>query len=96
MPLSLVPEIVLRETMRPCASNDRIAVAAVLVMILPLISPETCSNQMPLPPLPLISQSMMRMSRPPRQWIRPRRAGSGMPPPSSVILERPMLPAPSP
>jgi hypothetical protein len=34
-------------------------------MILPLMSPETFSNQMPLPPLPAISQSVTRMSRPP-------------------------------
>ena len=86
MPLSLVPRMVLRDTSRPCASNETIAVAAMLVMMLPLTSPETFSNQMPLPPLPVISQSVMRMSRPPRQCTRPRRVGSGMPPPSSVML----------
>ena len=91
MPLSLVPIMVLRETIRPCASNETKAVVAMLVMMLPLMSPETCSNQMPLPPLPEISQSMMRMSRPPRQCTRPRRVGSGMPPPSSVMPVRPML-----
>ena len=41
MPLSLVPLMVLRETSKPCASNDTTAVAAVLVMMLPLMSPET-------------------------------------------------------
>ncbi len=96
MPLSLVPKMVLRETRRPWASNETIAVVADLVMMLPLTSPETFSNQMPLPPLPVISQSVTRMSRPPRQCIRPRRVGRGIPPPSSVILARPMLPAPSP
>ncbi len=45
MPLSLVPRIVLRETTRPAASNETTAVEAVLVMMLPLISPETCSSQ---------------------------------------------------
>ena len=51
MPLSLVPRMVLRETIRPCASNDTTAVVAMSVKMLPLTSPETCSNQMPLPPL---------------------------------------------
>ena len=69
--------MVLRATSRPCASNETMAVEAVSVMMLPLISPETFSNQMPLPPLPAISQSVMRMSRPPRQCTRPRRVGSG-------------------
>ncbi len=78
MPLSLVPVMVLRATIRPSASNDTIAVVAVLVMMLPEISPETCSSQMPLPPLPDISQSLIRTSRPARQWIRPRRSGRGM------------------
>ena len=87
--------MVLRETSRPCASNDVNPVTAIFEMMLPLTSPEQFSNQMPLPPLPVISQSMMRMSRPPRQCTRPRRVGSGMPPPSSVMLLRPMLPAPS-
>src|SRR6266567_3330118 len=45
MPLSLVFWMVLRDTSRPCASNDTIAVVAVLVMMLPLMSPETPSNQ---------------------------------------------------
>jgi hypothetical protein len=65
-------------------------------MILPLTSPETCSSQIALPPLPDISQSVMRISRAERQWIRPRRAGSGMPEPSSVMPVRPTLPQPSP
>jgi len=51
--MSLVPKMVLRDTMRPCASNDRIAVVADLVMMLPLTSPETFSSQIPLPPLPV-------------------------------------------
>ena len=51
MPLSLVPIMVLRETSRPSASNETNAVEAVLVMTLPLTSPETFSNQMPAPPL---------------------------------------------
>ncbi len=71
MPLSFVPVMVLRETISPCASNDTIAVPAMSVMILPEMSPETCSIQMPLPPLFAISQSVMRRSRPPRQWISP-------------------------
>src|SRR5450432_56636 len=70
MPLSFVPFIVLRETSRPCASSDTIAVVADLVMILPLMSPETFSNQMPLPPEPSISQSVTRMLR------RQRNAGA--------------------
>lgn len=43
MPLSLLPRMVLRATSKPCASNDTIAVVAVLVMMLPLLfapSPE--------------------------------------------------------
>ena len=36
MPLSLVPIMVLRETIRPCASNDTTAVVAILVKMLPL------------------------------------------------------------
>jgi len=47
MPLSLVSRIVLRVTIRPCASKDVIAVTAILLMMLPLMSLETCSNQMP-------------------------------------------------
>jgi hypothetical protein len=35
-------------------------------MLLLEMSPETCSIQMALPPLDAISQSAMRMSRPPR------------------------------
>ena len=58
MPLSLVPVMVLRETIRPCASNDTIAVPAMPVMMLLEMSPETCSIQMPLPPLLRISQSV--------------------------------------
>ena len=50
MPLSLVPVMVLRDTLRPCASNETTAVAAMLVKMLPEMSPETCSSQMPLPP----------------------------------------------
>lgn len=50
---------------------------------------------MPLPPEPVISQSVMRTSRPPRTWISPRRVGSGMPPPSKVMPERPIASAPS-
>ena len=64
MPLSLVPRMVLRDTIKPCASNEVMPVTAILVKMLPLTSPETFSNQMPLPPLLAISQSVMRMSRP--------------------------------
>ena len=96
MPLSLVPKMVLRDTNRPCASNDVMPVTAMLVRILPLTSPETFSNQIPLPPLFATSQSVMRMSRPLRQCTRPRRVGSGMLPPSNVMLVRPTLLAPSP
>ena len=64
--------------------------------MLPLMSPDTCSSQMPLPPLAVISQSVMRMSRPPRQCTRPRRWGRGMLPPSKVMPESPARPAPSP
>ena len=52
MPLSLVSVMVLRETIRPSASNDTTAVVAIFVKMLPEMSPETCSSQMPLPPLP--------------------------------------------
>src|ERR1700730_13279354 len=38
MPLSLVPKMVLRETSRPCASNDTIAVVADRVMMLPAVA----------------------------------------------------------
>ena len=62
--------------------------------MLPEISPETCSSQMPLPPLAMISQSVMRTSRPPGN-ARGRRRGSGMPPPSKVMPVRPILSAPS-
>ena len=96
MPLSLVSVMVLRETIRPSASNDTTAVVAIFLKILPEMSPETCSSQMPLPPLSDISQSAMRTSRPPRQCTRPRRSGSGMPPPSKVMPVRPTLLAPSP
>ena len=73
-----------------------IAVTAVSLMILPLTSPEICSSQIALPPLPRISQSAMRTSRPARQWISPRRAGRGTPPPSSLMPVRVTLSAPSP
>ena len=96
MPLSLVSVMVLRDTIRPSASNDTTAVVAIFLKILPEMSPETCSSQMPLPPLAVISQSAMRTSRPPRQCTSPRRSGSGMPPPSKVMPVRPTLLAPSP
>ena len=64
MPLSLVSVMVLRETIRPFASNETTAVVAIFVKILPEMSPETCSSQMPLPPLSDISQSTMRTSLP--------------------------------
>src|ERR1700682_2577840 len=50
MPLSLVPAMVLRETIRPCASNDTTAVAAILPKMLPLMSPETPRARGRLPP----------------------------------------------
>ncbi|MHC2436827.1 hypothetical protein ACVMB0_004202 [Bradyrhizobium sp. USDA 4451] len=95
MPLSLVPLMVLRATIRPSASNDTNAVLAMSVKTLLLTSPDICSNQMPAPPLPVSWQSVMRMSRPDRQCSRPRRAGSGMLPPSKVRPIRTMPSAPS-
>ena len=59
------------------------------------ISPETPSSQMPLPPLRVIAQSVMRISPADRQWISPRRFGSAIPPPSSVMPSSVMPSAPS-
>ena len=39
------------------------AVVAILVKILPLISPETCSSQMPLPPLAEMTKAYFALNK---------------------------------